>query len=213
MTRPQISRNNNGPDRSTEFMSRPKPEQLPKEFAALFVKADMWRERQSTATQTLNHITDPARDTEATKADDEAATAAVKTGKPAPARDHETQLAADRAQAARDAAAYPGIVRDAITEIEEARKAAAEARGFGTETAKLKDKLRADLDRAHATYLAFLESEARDAWIETATPMLPLRNLVTPADILNDLTRGVIPDQTAGTTVLANLYTALTQEN
>jgi hypothetical protein len=211
MTRPQIRQHHNGPDRSTEFMARPKPEMLPKEFTALFAKADNWRERQSLASQRLSYITNAARDPEATAADNEAATAAVKAGKPAPGRNHETQLIADREQAERDVAAYPGIVRDVITEIEEARKESAQAHDFGNETEKLKAKLRADLDRAHATYMAFLESEARDAWLSTG--IFTLRNLVTPADILHDLTRGVIPEQTAGTTVLANLYTALTQED
>ena len=212
MTRPQL-RPHTGYDRSTEPMSRPTTDQLPEHFAALFTAADSYQEQRSLAEQELNRLAEPARDAEAKQADDNAAAAAVRDGKPAPARTHEAQLITDREQAARNMAAFPGIIADATNAIHDARAELREHPDHGKETDKLKAKLNADLERALSTYQAFLESEARDAWIETATPMRPLRNLVNPTDIIHDLERGYITDQTAGTTVLANLYTALTQEN
>ncbi|UVJ40245.1 hypothetical protein [Arthrobacter sp. CJ23] len=212
MTRPHL-RPHTGYDRSTEPLSRPTTDLLPEIFATLFADADKYREQGSRAEQELKRLAEPARDTEAKQADDQAAAAAVRDGNPAPARIHEAQLVTDREQAIRNMAAYPGIIADTTNAIHEARAELREHPDHGKETAKIKAKLKTDLEKAQATYQAFLESEARDAWIETATPMRPLRNLVNPADIVHDLERGYITDQTAGTTVLANLHTALTREN
>jgi hypothetical protein len=212
MTRPHL-RPHTGYDRSTEPTVRPGMEHLPEIFGPLFNDADNFREQRSHAEQELNRLTDAARDAEAKQADDQAAAAAVKAGKPAPARTHEAQLVIDREQAARNMAAFPGIISDAMNAIHDARATLREHPDHGKETAKLRAKLKTDLERAGDTYQAFLESEARDAWIENASPVRPLRNLVEPADVVRDLERGVIPEQTAGTTVLANLHAALTQEN
>lgn len=212
MTRPRL-RNQNGPDTSTRPLSRPANNQLPEQFADLFAEADKYRDGQHRAEQELNHLADPARDAEAKQADDNAAAEAIKAGNPAPERTHEAQLAKDRAQAARNLEAFPRLISDADNAIHDARYKLLEHPDQGKETAKLKAKLKADIERAQATYQAFLESEARDAWIQTQQPMRPLRNLIDPADLIHDLQRGVIPDQATGTNALANLHHALTQEN
>ncbi|MDR7081445.1 hypothetical protein J2X01_000722 [Arthrobacter ginsengisoli] len=140
---------------------RPPADKIDKRFAPIFARLDKLKENRSAAEELVNHLAQPARDAEATNADDTAAAEAIAKGKNAPDRDNEHKLAADRKQSGLNLAGYALAIQTVEAEAEALRDS------ITPSTADLearRENIRAMVETLKTEHAAFLTAEAVHEW-------------------------------------------------
>ncbi|BCW70342.1 hypothetical protein [Arthrobacter sp. NicSoilB8] len=158
---------------------RPPADLIDKRFAPIFSRLDKLKANRSDAETLVNHLADPARDLEATAADDAAAAAAIAKEKNAPDRVNEIKLAADRKQAGLNLAGYAEAIRAVENEAEDLRDSIA------PDTAALeahREKIHDMVEALREEHAAFLQAESVHQW--NTRGILLTRPNYNPQDLL-----------------------------
>lgn len=135
-------------------VGRPPLDQLPTDLAALLAERDTALERFGAAQQQLSHLSQPERDAEAKRTDDENDAAAARAGKKIPPASAARKLVADRDQAEREVqahrAALAAVTNDVSTVLTANPDAAEKKAAARDRIAKLAEALADEVEKAVA---------------------------------------------------------------
>jgi hypothetical protein len=185
MTRPTNNTVNFKAVTSWTPQGRPPADMIDERFAPIFARLDKLKENRSDAEQMVNHLAQPARDIEATNADDTAAAEAIAKGKNAPDRTNEHKLAADRKQAGLNLAGYALAIQTVEAEAE------ALSDSITPDTAVMdshRERIHGLVELLKEEHAAFLTAEAIHQW--TVNGIYLRRPNFNPQDLLPALGNG-----------------------